>query len=318
MIEGIPRISVLIITYKQQDLINRAINSLLAQKDYIYEICVSDDCSPDNTWKVLLDYDKKYPGLFKLSRNNPNVGIFENIEFSWTMPSGDIIYQLAGDDSVPEGWFKSVVEYIQNKNIDYKKELFCIYGDYVVMYPNGDSYVRHNNSISKYPNQALSLAFRGLICNRGCCYSIKVLQKFEKVSQGRSHIAEFLQDRLLQINSEKNYYIPQEANLYYAAIGVSAHLDEKSLNERKKIRPYAETFIENKGIKISSKEKYFGKYMAASADFKSRRTFSNFYNAIRFYYASFDFRFGFLGDNLRFYLFAIKRRLPHSKPIAFK
>ncbi|MBQ0090650.1 MAG: glycosyltransferase, partial [Prevotellaceae bacterium] len=64
MIEGIPRLSVLIITYKQEELIKRAIYSLLAKKDYIYEICVSDDCSPDGTWEVLQEYDRLYPGLF--------------------------------------------------------------------------------------------------------------------------------------------------------------------------------------------------------------------------------------------------------------
>ena len=65
MIEGIPRISVLVITYKQQDIVGRTLDSLLAQKDYLYEICLSDDCSPDNTWQVLLNYQKQYPDLIK-------------------------------------------------------------------------------------------------------------------------------------------------------------------------------------------------------------------------------------------------------------
>ena len=93
MIEGIPRISVLVITYNQEDVISRAIDSLLLQRDYIYEICVSDDCSKDRTWDILQDYSAKHPGLFVLNRNDPNVGIFENIEKTWTMPTGDIIYQ---------------------------------------------------------------------------------------------------------------------------------------------------------------------------------------------------------------------------------
>ena len=116
---GFPKITVLIISYKQENLIKRAIDSLLQQKDYLYEICVSDDCSPDNTWEVLQEYSRQNPGLFKLHQNNPNVGIFENIEYSWTMPSGDLVYQLSGDDECPDGWFKSVVELIQKENIDY-------------------------------------------------------------------------------------------------------------------------------------------------------------------------------------------------------
>lgn len=317
MIEGIPRISVLIISYKQENLIKRAINSLLTQRDYIYEICVSDDCSPDNTWLVLQEYAKQYPGLFKLHRNEPNLGIFQNIEYTWSMPTGDIICRLAGDDECGTGWFNKVVDFIKANKIDYKNELFCIYGDHICIYPKGDSYVKHNISIKKYPNDALKLAFRGLISNRGACFSIKVLHKFEKVSQGRSHIAEFLQDRQLQMYAQKNYYIPSIGNIYYSGIGVSAHLDEKLLNERKKIRPYAVNYMESKGIKIRNSEKYFGKYIAAAADFGSRRTMSNFCSALFYFIVSFDVRYSFLGDNLRHYLFAIKRRLPHSKPIMF-
>ena len=138
MIDGIPRISVLVITYRQENLIGRTLDSLLIQKDYLYEICVSDDCSPDNTWGVLQDYHKRYPDIIKLHRNNPNVGIFKNIECTWTMPTGDVINQIAGDDTTPDGWYKTVVEYILNSNIDYKNELFCIYGDYKAVYPSGD------------------------------------------------------------------------------------------------------------------------------------------------------------------------------------
>lgn len=318
MIEGIPRISVLIITYKQENLIKRAINSLLTQRDYIYEICVSDDCSPDNTWFVLQEYDKQYPGLFKLHRNDPNLGIFQNIEFTWTMPTGDVIYRLAGDDECGTGWFSKVVGFIKANKIDYKKELFCIYGDHICIYPKGDSYVKHNNAIKKYPNDALKLAFRGLISNRGACFSIKVLQKYEKVSQGRSHIAEFLQDRQLQMYAQKNYYIPSIGNIYYSGIGVSAHLDEKTMKTRKQILPYAIHYMENKGFLIGQSEKAHCFYKRAMIDFRFYHIPSSLFKSIFYLFKSFDFRYSFLGDDLRSYLFAILRRLPHKKPILFK
>ena len=41
----------------------------------------------------------------------------------------------------------------------------------------------------------LKLSLRGIIGNRGCCYSINILRKFIKCSQGRSHIAEDAIDR---------------------------------------------------------------------------------------------------------------------------
>ena len=127
MIQGIPKISVLVITYKQEDIVGRTLDSLLAQKEFLYEICVSDDCSPDNTWEVLLDYQRRYPDVIKLHRNDPNVGIFENTEYSWSMATGEVINTIAGDDTTPDGWYKAVVELKQNgKTIEKQEKTFGI------------------------------------------------------------------------------------------------------------------------------------------------------------------------------------------------
>lgn len=316
MIEGIPRISVMIISYNQEGIISRAIESLLCQNDYLYEICISDDCSSDKTWEVLLEYQNRFPNLFRLNRNNPNVGIFENIERVYNMPSGDIVYLMAGDDCVGEGWFKRVIDYICDNNIDWKNELFCIYGDYKCIYPSGDSMVFHQNAIRKRPNDALRLALRGIIGGRGCCYSINVLKRFEKVSQGSSHIAEMAQDRQLQCFSDKNYYIPNLANIYYTGIGVSSHLKEKTLKERRLIIPYALEYFESKGIIVRKKEIAFLTYTRELHEFRFHKRIKTLLKSLYYYFRSFDFRYQFLGNDLRYYYFSIIRRFPHKKTIS--
>ena len=317
MIEGIPRISVMVITFKQEDVVARTLDSLVSQRDYLYEICVSDDCSPDGTWDILLDYKKRYPDLLKLHRQEHNVGIFENTEYSWTMPTGDVINEIAGDDITPDGWYKTVIEYIQKNIIDWGKELFCIYGDFKAIYPNGDSLQFKQSAIHKRPKDALPLAMRGIICGRGCCYNANILKRFEKVSQGRSHIAEMAQDRQLQCFSEKNYYIPKLANIYYAGIGVSSRLNENTLKERQQIIPYALKFFESKGIVVRKKEIDFLTYIRESLDFRYHKRIKSFFKALYYYFRSFDFRYSFLGNDLRYYCFAIYRRLPHKKLIHF-
>ena len=127
---SIPKISVLVITYNQQEVIGRALESILIQKEFVHEIIICDDCSTDNSWNIINTYASKFPGLIKPIRNNFNLGIFENIEKKWELPTGDIIYDLSGDDEGGEGWFNRIIDYITYNNIDYKNELFCIYGDY--------------------------------------------------------------------------------------------------------------------------------------------------------------------------------------------
>lgn len=261
MISGIPKVSVLIICYKQEELIKRAINSLLIQKDYIYEICVSDDCSPDRTWEVLQEYDKKHPGLFKLHRNSSNVGIFENIEYTWSMPTGDIIYRLAGDDECGEGWLKTVIDYIQHNKIDYKTGSFCIYGDYQVRKTNGDIQTIKNDCVL-HTKDIISDAIRWKLCNRSCCYSKNVILRFQKVSQGKSYIAESAQDRQLQLFSKHNYYLPYVGNIYYSSIGVSTKLNKEGVvKERASRMSYLIEVFANFGYHFSCRDKIFCHYV---------------------------------------------------------
>lgn len=306
MIEGIPRISVLVITYNQEDVICRAIDSLLIQRDYIYEICVSDDCSKDNTWNLLQEYNLKYPGLFKLNRNTPNKGIFENVEYTWDMPSGDIVYRLAGDDECGEGWFEKVVHFIQENHIDYKNELFAIYGDYRAIYPNGDSFIFSNRMVAtEFP--ALKLSIRGLIGNRSACFSIQILHRYEKVSKGFSYIAEAAQDRQLQMLSENNYYIEYVGNIYYARIGVSMNMDNKIRADRADRFLYFLQTAGNRGITFDSKDTAYIYYLTA----KEKKEIIKMKN----WFKSIEPKLFFSSVKLRRYFFAFLRRLPHSKPI---
>ena len=314
MIEGIPKISVLIICYRQEKLIHRAIDSLLAQKDYLYEICVSDDCSPDGTWDVLIEYRNHYPDLIKLHRNEHNLGIFKNIEQVYSMPTGEIVTRLAGDDEVGEGWYETVVYYILKNKIDYKNELFCIYGDYKCIYLNGDSIVHKHSAISKC-DDSFRLALRGVINGRGCCYSKRILDKFQIVSQGRSHIAENAQDRQLQIFTEKNYYIPMVGNIYYSAIGISTHLTEKLKQERMQIWPYSIKRFKDFGIELKKKDQMYIKHRMTYQEYvywgKKKRAVLSLLYFIR----SFDLKIIMASDIIRGGIFAIRRRLPHKHVI---
>lgn len=287
----IPKISVLVICYKQENVIRRAIDSLLSQREYIYEICVSDDCSPDGTWEILRDYDKCYPGLFKLHQNTPNVGIFENIEQTWTMPTGDLIYHLSGDDECGEGFFKAVIDCIESKKIDYRNELFCIYGDYVQKFPNGENILYRQKAAGSNVTP-LSLKLRGLLSNRGACYSSKILQKFKKVSEGRSYVVESVQDCQLAIYTEKNYYVPVVGNVYYAAIGVSVSDTSAIETQAKERSQRLYDFLDKEGIRIGSKTLSFIQFRKKAKEFANTKSFSSLMSALVNYFKSLDVRLG--------------------------
>jgi len=315
MIEGIPKISVLIVAYKQEELIKRALASLLAQKDYIYEICVSDDCSPDKTWEVLQEYDRSYPGLFKLQRHPQNVGIFENIESTWSMPTGDLVYRLAGDDECGEDWFKTVVEYIQNNHLDYKNERICIYGDFKAIYPNGDCFICRNNQVLKDIDKVY-LTLRNAISNRSTCFSVNTMKMYKKVSQGKSHIAETAIDIQLSLFSQKYYYIPKVGNIYYANVGVSKSTSSDTyFAERQEITPYALKFLKDQGKEVDPRYSVFVAANNAEKAYLHRHSIKNLFKAITLKLRSYDRRIGLKSIGFKQTIFALRRRLPHKRPI---
>ena len=320
MLLGIPKISVLVISYKQEHLIARAIDSLLAQKEYLYEICVSDDCSPDGTWTVLQQYSERYPGLFKLHQNQPNRGIFENIEYTWSMPKGDVIYCLSGDDECGEGWFQKVVDFILKNKIDYKQDLFCIYGDYKAVYPNGDSFVFSNKMISS-GHDPLGLSLRKMICNRSACYSKNVLDRFIKVSDGRSYAVESAQDMQLQINSEKNYYIPFVGNVYYTRIGVCVGNNKNAAKENKAPMDYLDIVMKCNKYSLSPKDQKVFDYYSYRAKLRISKENCNisWYSFLMkkiylfiLFIQGIDFSLNLKANKIKRILFSIRRRLPHK------
>ncbi|MCM1757432.1 glycosyltransferase family 2 protein, partial [Bacteroides ovatus] len=313
----IPKISALVITYKQEKLVRRAIDSLLQQKDFLYEICVTDDCSPDNTWEVLQGYSKQYPGLFKLHRNEPNVGIFQNVEQSWTMPTGDLVYQLSGDDECPGDWFKTVVDYINENQINYLDKRICIYGDIKCLYPNGDYFIRSNKMVTK-PFELVSMHMRHLIGNRSACYSTAIMKKFFSVSKGRSYVAEWAQEIQLTLFTEKAYYINMVGNVYYTRIGVNIGFNKEILKERADNFPYMAECLEKAGYQLSTKDQHYIKLQKLRYEQIANWSLTNFLKIQLLKHKVTDYRYGFFYlefKSLKRKLFAVLRRLPHKNPI---
>ena len=301
MLPDIPRISVLMITYNQEQVVSRAMDSLLAQKDYIYEICINDDCSTDGTYNVLLEYQDRYPDLIKPVRNPHNLGIFQNIEASWKRPTGDIITRLSGDDECGKDYYRKVIDFIKKNNIDYKNELFCIYGDYRQINADGKSIIYKNDLVQKC--NPIKLYVRKLLSNRSTCYSKRVLDKFVNVSEGRSYVVEFVSECLLQLFAENNYYIPAIGNIYYAQIGVSAHMN-KNESKISHIHTYDKlvSFLESQGRPLDEKDMNYVKYMKA---YRS----NNKKQALKYFIKSIDLSLGFRGIQMQRILFVYFNRI---------
>ena len=73
-------ISTAIATYNGAEFLPRQLDSILTQNLPVDEIVVCDDNSTDNTWELLQEYQAKYPEIFRIFRNEKNLGVSGNFE----------------------------------------------------------------------------------------------------------------------------------------------------------------------------------------------------------------------------------------------
>ena len=93
------KVSILMITYNHEKFIAQAIDSILMQEvDFEYEIVIGEDCSTDNTRQILIDYQKKHPGIIRLLLPESNLGMLPNFITTYKACRGEYIALLEGDD----------------------------------------------------------------------------------------------------------------------------------------------------------------------------------------------------------------------------
>ena len=230
-------ISIFIVTYKQENLIGRAIESVLAQKDWgLKSIVIGDDCSPDNNWKVIQEYQKKYPDIIIAYRNEHNLGIYGNYENLLAhRDEADLYYFLEGDDAICDGWFKAIQTGLEKRNICLNGVAATISSDYKIVRPNGLSIVNKNNRLIENEGVSpVSLKARNIISFRSTFVTAATLERYEPVdlSQGLG-VAEEMADIRPFRYSDKFYYVPFVATIYYTHVGVSTRLQGKEFREER-------------------------------------------------------------------------------------
>jgi glycosyltransferase involved in cell wall biosynthesis len=95
-----PKVTLLILSYKQENYIKETIESALAQTYSPLNILISDDCSPDSTSKIIQDLIAGYSGPHSIffNENKVNLGLIEHINYVKNIIDSDFVIFSAGDD----------------------------------------------------------------------------------------------------------------------------------------------------------------------------------------------------------------------------
>lgn len=118
-----PLVSFCILAYNQELFIKDAILAAIRQDYLNMEIIISDDCSTDNTYDVILETVKQYgescPHKIVVNRNTSNLGIAENCnKVLYELAKGEYLILAGGDDiSLPERTSETVACFEKFPNV---------------------------------------------------------------------------------------------------------------------------------------------------------------------------------------------------------
>lgn len=118
------RVSIIVPMYNVVKYISYCIKSLVNQTYSNIEIILVDDCSKDDTIKVVKLYIKKYSNLIKLIRNKINIGTYKSINKGINFSTGKYITIIGADDCFEKDKIEKQVIELNNNNI---VACFCLY-----------------------------------------------------------------------------------------------------------------------------------------------------------------------------------------------
>ncbi|MBO1068916.1 MAG: glycosyltransferase [Dolichospermum sp. DEX189] len=104
------KIAVIIASYNYGSFLVEAIESVLRQTRFPDEILISDDASIDNTYEIAVFYQKKYPDLIRVNRNEKNMGIIEHFNKAISLTNHDYVTILGADNRYRSDFIEKTAE----------------------------------------------------------------------------------------------------------------------------------------------------------------------------------------------------------------
>ena len=169
---NLPEISVIISVYNHSKWINRCLRSLFNQINISkkeYEIIVVDDCSTDDSFKILKKIKEKTNII--LLKNKKNKGLPFSLNRAIKASDGRYIVRVDSDDYVTRN-FLSLMKYFLNKNPQYQ----AVSVDYL--------WIDKNENILARKFASKEEIACGIMYRRECLYEIGLFNNNFKMREG--------------------------------------------------------------------------------------------------------------------------------------
>lgn len=202
MKDFLPKVSVMIITYNQEDLIAETIESVISQDYENLEIIVADDASTDRTVEIISDYVKRYPGKVVPVFNQKNLGITGNSNSAFFACTGELIAVLGGDDLFLPGKISAQVKLFKNPEV-----VLSYHSVEIFLHQTGEVLFTTNTTPNEDLNDAYDIISRGgipgassVMVRRSACPDHGFDPQFPVVSDWIFYIEVAMRGRVEKLN----------------------------------------------------------------------------------------------------------------------
>ena len=93
-----PLVSVMVYNYNYGRYLRECLDSIINQTYPNVEICLSDNCSTDDSWDIALEYRDRYPDIFSIAENRVNFGSHSNVLNCSYLRMGKYYLYMCSDD----------------------------------------------------------------------------------------------------------------------------------------------------------------------------------------------------------------------------
>jgi len=308
--------TILMITYNQEDYIKEALSCLFRQGVLPYEVFIADDCSSDDTRKIIMEFKKKYPEIIKPIFHEKNLGINQNLNYiiDNVKVNGDIINFLSGDDFYLDNMLITFNRFIEENSLNPKKEKFLILSN-VLNFTIDNKYKEATNNYKLRGKNYIKLKLRNKIGNRYTGISRALYNTMGKWNLNIGLWADALHSFDLYTKCDKFYFINEYFPVYRLGSGVTTTKNKKIFNQS--WIQVANYIIDNRGEFLDKNDKIYLKKSIAKAKIAVDNSFENKVSFFKYYILSFgDVLDGY--TTLKSYIFEISMFLPETIKIKIK
>ncbi|WP_294956937.1 glycosyltransferase [uncultured Flavobacterium sp.] len=133
-----PLVTVICLCYNHEKFVVEALNSVLNQNYQNIELIITDDCSNDNSKKVITDWLQDYPAVQFIS-SKINLGNTKTFNKALQFSKGEYIIDFAADDVLLKDCVERQINAFLNST---KKNLAAVYGNAEIISEN-NSHIRY-------------------------------------------------------------------------------------------------------------------------------------------------------------------------------